>query len=136
MLWEPRRSCVTVPSSAEEVCRTRLWQPPQLDYLVVTLLLSFRRDVDEICALLGYYAASCGNCVPTFRSHLQGSLTLEYDNSCPETSVNKYHTTARSIPEERRSHLPSGRLVTKEEFTLEQAMKAQRGSSGIAPLFL
>ena len=37
----------------------------------------FRRDVDKICALLGYYKASCGNCLPTFRttyrSHLQGS---------------------------------------------------------------
>jgi hypothetical protein len=30
------------------------------------MLLGFRRDVDEICALLGYYAASCGNCLPTF----------------------------------------------------------------------
>ena len=27
----------------------------------------FRRDDDEICALLGYYAASCGNCLLTFR---------------------------------------------------------------------
>jgi hypothetical protein len=24
---------------------------------------------------------------------------------CPETSVNNYHTTARNIPEERRSHV-------------------------------
>jgi hypothetical protein len=24
------------------------------------LILGFRRDVDEICALLGYYAALCG----------------------------------------------------------------------------
>jgi hypothetical protein len=31
-----------------------------------TLISGFRRDV-EICALLGYYAASCGNCLPTFR---------------------------------------------------------------------
>jgi hypothetical protein len=31
------------------------------------LILGFRLDVDEICALLGYYAASCGNCLPTFR---------------------------------------------------------------------
>jgi hypothetical protein len=30
----------------------------------------FRRDVDEICALMGYYAASCGNCLPTFRDNL------------------------------------------------------------------
>ena len=25
----------------------------------MTLILGFRRDVDEVCALLGYYAASC-----------------------------------------------------------------------------
>jgi hypothetical protein len=31
-----------------------------------SLMSGFRRDVDEICALLGYYAASCGNCLPTF----------------------------------------------------------------------
>jgi hypothetical protein len=32
-----------------------------------TLISGFPRDVDEICALLGYYAASGGNCLPTFR---------------------------------------------------------------------
>jgi hypothetical protein len=42
------------------------------------LISGFRRDVDEICALLGYYAASCGNCLPTFRD-----------------------TTPRNFPEER-----------------------------------
>jgi hypothetical protein len=30
----------------------------------------FRRDVDEICALLGYYSAYSGNSVPTFRDNL------------------------------------------------------------------
>ena len=30
----------------------------------------FRRDVDEICALMGYYAASSGNRLPTFRDNL------------------------------------------------------------------
>jgi hypothetical protein len=35
-----------------------------------TLISGFRRDVDEICALLGYYAASCGNCLPTFQDNL------------------------------------------------------------------
>jgi hypothetical protein len=29
-----------------------------------SLISGFRRDVDELCALLGYYAASCGNCLP------------------------------------------------------------------------
>ena len=36
----------------------------------------FRHDVDEICALLRYYAALSGSSVPTFRDnlsvHLQG----------------------------------------------------------------
>jgi hypothetical protein len=43
-----------------------------------------------ICALLGYYAALCGNCYG------------------PETSVNNYHTTPRNIPEEHRSHQHRG----------------------------
>jgi hypothetical protein len=33
---------------------------------VRTLILGFRRDVDEICTLLGYYEASCLNCLPMF----------------------------------------------------------------------
>jgi len=39
--------------------------------------LGFHREVDENRALLGYYAASSGNLLPTFgttyRSHPQGS---------------------------------------------------------------
>jgi hypothetical protein len=31
-----------------------------------TLISGFGRDVDEICALLGCYAAPCSNCLPTF----------------------------------------------------------------------
>jgi hypothetical protein len=27
----------------------------------------FRHDVDEICAVVGYYTLSCGNCLPTFQ---------------------------------------------------------------------
>jgi hypothetical protein len=34
------------------------------------MISRFRRDVDDICALLGYYAASCGNCLPTFRDNV------------------------------------------------------------------
>jgi hypothetical protein len=30
----------------------------------------FCRDVDEICGLLGYYAALSGSSVPTFRDNL------------------------------------------------------------------
>jgi hypothetical protein len=35
-----------------------------------TLISGFRRYVDDICALLGYYAASCGNCLLTFRDNV------------------------------------------------------------------
>jgi hypothetical protein len=31
---------------------------------IITLISGFRRDVDVICGLLGYYTASCGNCLP------------------------------------------------------------------------
>jgi hypothetical protein len=32
---------------------------------ISSLISGFRRDVDEICDLLGYYTASCGNCLLT-----------------------------------------------------------------------
>jgi len=50
-----------------------------LFYIVISsfVISGFRRDVDENCAVLGYYAASSGNSLPTFRDnlwvHLQGS---------------------------------------------------------------
>jgi cytochrome c556 len=34
------------------------------------LISVFRRDVDEVCGLMGYCAASCGNCLPTFRANV------------------------------------------------------------------
>ena len=37
---------------------------------VRTVISGFRRDVGEICALLGYYAASNGNTLPTFRDNV------------------------------------------------------------------
>jgi hypothetical protein len=35
-----------------------------------SLISFFRRDVDEFCALLGYYAASSDSPLPTFRELL------------------------------------------------------------------
>jgi hypothetical protein len=55
----------------------------ELTNLLLTCLFSrFRREVDENCVLLGYYAASSGNSLPTFRYHpkvkkFQKFLTLE-----------------------------------------------------------
>ena len=34
------------------------------------MIPGFRREVDENCALMRYYAASSGNCLPTFRDIL------------------------------------------------------------------
>ena len=37
---------------------------------VRNVMPGFRREVDENCALQGYYAASSGNSLPTFRDDL------------------------------------------------------------------
>jgi hypothetical protein len=66
------------------------------------------RQVYENCGLLGYYAASSGNFLPTFRDnlsvHLHGSGILypwRYDPICwPEKSVRNYHYSPRNNPEE------------------------------------
>jgi hypothetical protein len=73
------------------------------------LISVFRRDVEEICALLGCYAASNGNPLPTFRDNLSvpsflDFLTLEDgSDTLSRTSVKVYHSTLRNTPEERRS---------------------------------
>jgi hypothetical protein len=38
--------------------------------LKLTIFLKLNCLFVEICALLGYYAASCGNCLPTFRDNV------------------------------------------------------------------
>ena len=50
----------------------------------VCVISGFRRDVDEICVLLGYYAALSGNSVPTFRDNI----------SVPSSRVKKSKTKA------------------------------------------
>jgi hypothetical protein len=61
----------------------------QFKHLIQTLsnlcvTSGFRRNVDDICALLGFYAVCSGNSVPKFRDNLsapssrvKNSLTLE-----------------------------------------------------------
>jgi len=60
------------------------------------LISSFRCGVDMYCALLGYYAASSGNFIPTFRDNIsvpsfRRSRFLDplkmRKRGCPETSV-------------------------------------------------
>jgi hypothetical protein len=75
----------------------------------------FRRHVDEIYFLLGYYAAPTGNSIPTFRDILwapcsrnkkskkKNFLILEDGTiGCAETSVQNYRSTLRNAPEEHR----------------------------------
>jgi hypothetical protein len=61
----------------------------------------------QICALLGYYAASCGNCLLTH---------------CHETSVNNYHTMSRNIPEERRSHQHRGGSLKSSDLSASRSV--------------
>jgi hypothetical protein len=69
-------------------------------------------EVDEICALLGCYAACSGNILPNLEEPIlpifkrQEFLTLKmWPIGCPETSVKSYQYTLRNIPEEHRSNI-------------------------------
>jgi hypothetical protein len=56
----------------------------------------FHRRLNEICALLGFYAAYNGRLLPTFRD----SLSFR-----PQGLSRNYHSTLRKIPKERRSNI-------------------------------
>jgi len=47
-----------------------LYRDPLSKFIFLCVMLGFLRKVDENCALLGYYAASSGNSLPTFRNNL------------------------------------------------------------------
>ena len=73
----------------------------------------FRLEVDENCALLGYYAESSSNTLPTFRDNfsvLSSRVNLG-PTSCPETSVRNYHSLLLNNPEERSSKTRSSEDV-------------------------
>ena len=60
-------------------------------------------------AVLGYYAASSGNFLPTFRDNLSVPFSgLNNPNVSPETSVRNYHYSLHGDPEERSSLLLRG----------------------------
>jgi hypothetical protein len=52
------------------------------------VISGFRREGDENCALMGYYAVSSGNSLQTFRANLPSSLNMG-SIGCPETSARK-----------------------------------------------
>jgi hypothetical protein len=88
-------------------------------HLFLFVISGFRHELDENCALLGCYAASSGNLLPTFRVNLSvqssgvnnpkgvlDSWALKMGRiGCPEMLIRDYHYSLRNIPEERSSHL-------------------------------
>ena len=62
----------------------------------------------ENCALLGYYAASNDNFLPTFRDNLSVPSSSPEPIGCPETSVRNYHYSLHNSPVECGSHLLRG----------------------------
>jgi hypothetical protein len=45
-----------------------------------TLIFGFDHDVDEICSLLGYYAASCGNSFTDVSGQRIGPIFKAYES--------------------------------------------------------
>ena len=81
--------------------------------LPTSVISSFHCKVDENCALLGYYAASSRNFLPTFRDNLSvpssgvkkaRPLRME-PVGCPKTWASNYHYLLHNSPEKCSSHL-------------------------------
>jgi hypothetical protein len=75
------------------------------------VISSFPREVDEICALLGYYAAQIGNSLPKTQPKVpifkgQDFFTLEEGSiGYVETSARNYHHTLRNNIKDLNSRL-------------------------------
>ena len=113
-------------------------------------------EVDENCALLGNYAATTGNSLPTFRYNLsipssrmmnpkktnkQKKLKMG-PTHCPETSVRNHHYSLRNSPQERSSQrwteLPVSTLKGSnilEHDVLRFVKNFQLFRRGLAPPF-
>ena len=93
----------------EQTTKTQMGSGGSALHLVIS---SFRREVDENCALLGYYAAT-----RLFITDVLGNLSIPHwrDKNpknmgridCPETSQIYYHYSLHNNPEEGRSQLYS-----------------------------
>ena len=57
---------------------------------LVCVISVYRSGANKICALMGLYAASNGNCVPI---------------GCPEPAIRSHSSTLRKIVEKRRCHI-------------------------------
>ena len=87
--------------------------------LPTSVISSFHCKINENCALLGYYAASSGNFLPTFRDNLlvpssgvkkTRSLRMELVG-CPKTWASNYHYLLHNSLEKCSSHLPTNLTI-------------------------
>ena len=62
------------------------------------MISGFCLELEERCALLGYWAGSCANSLQTFRDNLSCLLKM-WPTGCPETSVRNYHYSQRNNPQ-------------------------------------
>ena len=73
---------------------------------------------NEICGLLGYYATSCGNYLPTFRDNIIVLLTREDGTDTLSRNDGKQLPHNANAPEDRRFHQHrDGRLKSKVTVT-------------------
>jgi len=54
----------------------------------------FRRDVDEDCTLLGYYATNSGISLPTFRDNLSIPFSTTEEGHCHYHSTNAPYSSS------------------------------------------
>jgi len=98
-------------NSEESVCMRHFHAVKQVsnkckvfEQRVIGVISDFRREVDEICALLGCDAASSGNFLPTFRDNLSVPVSRvnpwSWDRQVFfETSVRNFHCSLRNNSE-------------------------------------
>ena len=76
------------------------WYVVCCDWRVGCASSGFRRELHENCVLLGYYIASSGNSLSTFRDNLSVPSSRI---GCPKTSVGNYHYPLHNSSEDRSS---------------------------------
>jgi hypothetical protein len=66
---------------------------------LISSISGFRRDVDDICVLLGYYLASCGNYLPTFRDNVSVPSSRVKSPSMKESKPATYNVDHGKSPD-------------------------------------